>query len=79
MKIKTCPHCGGAAWLNQRYSEKHNKYIAFVKCEVCGAQGRVIGCYEEPAAANWNNSACMEAARAWNMRTGSGADAEDQK
>lgn len=65
--LKSCPHCGGAAYLEQNYSYKARSYFVFVKCSICGAQGKVYNTEEEPAA-EWNNSACNAAAAAWNMR-----------
>lgn len=67
--IKPCPHCGGVSYLNQNYSYKARSYFVFVKCEICGAQGKIVNSKEEPAAANWNNEACDSAIEAWNMRT----------
>ena len=67
--IKACPHCGGVAYLNQNYSHKARGYFVYVKCEVCGAQGKTIHSREEPAAADWNNQACDSAVDAWNLRT----------
>jgi hypothetical protein len=69
MNIKDCPHCGGTACLNSSYSYKYRCYFVFVKCDICGAQGKIYSTQEEPAAADWNNSACNDALRAWNMRT----------
>ena len=57
MKIKTCPHCGGTACLNANYSYKTRSYFTFVKCDICGAQGKVYTSEEEPAAAGWDNAA----------------------
>ena len=36
-------------------------------CPHCG--GTIYSTQEEPAAADWNNAACNDALRAWNMRT----------
>ena len=70
MTIKTCPHCGGSACLSQNYSYKTRSYFVTVKCDICGAQGKIYHSTEEPAAAEWNNSACLDAINAWNMRNG---------
>jgi len=70
MIIKTCPHCGGVACINANYSYKVRKYFVFVKCDICGAQGKAYISEEEPAAADWDNTACRDAVSAWNMRTG---------
>ena len=47
--IKTCPHCGGMSWLNSNYSFKSRKYFVFVKCDICGAQGKIYLSPENPA------------------------------
>lgn len=70
IEIKPCPHCGGAAWLTQNYNSKTHAYFVFVKCECCGAQGKIYNSPEEPTSADWTNAACKAAVRAWNMRTG---------
>lgn len=67
--MKSCPHCGGAAYLEQNYSSKWRSCFVYVKCSICGAQGKFFTSEEEPAAADWTNSACNAAAAAWNMRT----------
>lgn len=68
--IKACPHCGGTACLTSNYSYKTRTYFTFVKCDICGAQGKTYSSNEEPAAADWNNNACRDAISAWNMRRG---------
>jgi DnaJ-class molecular chaperone len=68
--IKACPHCGGTACLNSNYSYKARTYFVMVKCDICGAQGKIYNSPEEPAAAEWNNAACIDAISAWNMRKG---------
>lgn len=67
--IKPCPHCGGNACLNQNYSYKARSYFVFVKCDICGSQGKIYNSKEEPAAADWSNTACDNAIEAWNLRT----------
>lgn len=67
-KIKTCPHCGGVSFLNANYSYKARAYFVFVKCDICGSQGKIYRSDEDPAAAEWNNEACNSAVEAWNMR-----------
>ena len=52
------------------YSRRTRSYFVFVKCEVCGAQGKIYNSKTEPAAAGWSNTACNNAVGAWNMRTG---------
>lgn len=76
MKIKACPHCGGTAFLNANYSYKTRSYFTYVKCDICGAQGKIYNSEEEPAAAGWDNQPCRDAIAAWNMRQGA-ADAEN--
>lgn len=76
MSIKPCPHCGGTACLSSNYNYRIRKYFTFVKCGICGAQGKVYTSVEEPAAAGWDNQPCRDAINAWNMRTGAGSDAE---
>lgn len=54
--------------MNSNYSYKCRSYFVFVKCDICGAQGKIYNSYEEPAKADWNNPACNDAVTAWNMR-----------
>lgn len=68
--IRCCPHCGGEADLTQDYCSPKRRYIVFVKCDVCGAQGKVYDSWLEPAAEDWQNAACRKAISAWNIRTG---------
>lgn len=68
MPIKTCPHCGGTACLNANYSYKIKLHFVFVKCDICGAQGKTYTSTEAPQDKEWNNSACVDAVCAWNMR-----------
>ena len=74
MKIKTSPHCGGKSSLNSNYSYKARNYFTFVKCDICGAQGKIYASEEDPAAANWDNQPCRDAIEAWNMRADSAGD-----
>ena len=67
--LKPCPHCGGKAFLNSNYSRRAQMYFVFVKCDICGAQGKAYRSYIDPSDTNWTNQACMDAAAAWNMRT----------
>ena len=67
-KIKPCPHCGGVSYLNSNYSYKARTYFVFVKCDICGSQGKIYSSADEPAAVEWNNEACDSAVEAWNMR-----------
>lgn len=66
--LKKCPHCGGNASLYSNYSYKTRAYFVFVKCEVCGAQGKITSCDDDPAADEWKNTACETAVSAWNLR-----------
>lgn len=68
MIIKSCPHCGGTSCLNSNYSYKIRKYFTFVKCDICGAQGKIYTSEEEPAAEGWDNQPCRDAIKAWNLR-----------
>lgn len=69
-KIKTCPHCGGTACLNASYSYRIRKHFVYVKCDICGAQGKIYNTSLDPRVEEWNNAACIDAVNAWNMRTG---------
>lgn len=66
--IKACPHCGGVSYLNSNYSYKTRSYFVFVKCDICGAQGKIVNSPEDPAAEEWQSDACDRAIEAWNMR-----------
>lgn len=66
--IKTCPHCGGSATLNANYSYKLRSYLVFVKCEICGAQGKLYRSEKDPETDNWESFPCNSAIDAWNMR-----------
>lgn len=72
-KIKACPHCGGDANLYGNYSGKARSYFVFVKCNVCGSQGKIYNTPEDPERDNWESLACENAVRVWNMRVGEGA------
>lgn len=66
--IKPCPHCGGAGYLNSNFSNKTRTYFVYVKCDLCGAQGKIYNSAQDPAA-GWTGDACESAIDAWNMRT----------
>lgn len=72
--MKRCPHCNGEAGLYANYSYKKRKYFVFVKCEVCGSQGKILADDNDPEQSNWNDSACDGAVRAWNLRYKEGAE-----
>lgn len=68
-ELKPCPFCGGEAYLNSRYAKYG--YMVFVRCDVCGAEGKKFNSYDEPpSSVDWDNSACRAATRFWNMRLG---------
>lgn len=67
--IKPCPHCAGAASLISNYSYKTRTYFVLVKCDICGAQGKIYASKTDPDAAGWDNIPCRNALSAWNMRT----------
>lgn len=69
MLLKRCPHCMGTATLKANYSYKIHKFFVFVKCDICGAQGKVCTSEEPPECEDWNNQACRDAVEAWNMRS----------
>ena len=69
-QIKPCPHCGGVSYLYANYSRKIGGYFVFVKCDICGAQGKIYSSKRDPDADGWENEACVNAIAAWNMRTG---------
>lgn len=69
MQVKLCPHCGGTACLNASYGYRTLTYFIYVKCDICGATGKTYTSATDPAIDNWENSACIDAVKAWNMRT----------
>ena len=68
-KIKKCPHCGGESYLNSRYSVRCKGHMIFVRCEICGAQGKIYKAQADPETNGWNGAECLDAVNAWNMRT----------
>lgn len=68
IKINGCPFCGGSASINQRYSPKQDLYLVFMKCDICGAQGKIFTGEDAPSANEWNTKQCHDAIGAWNMR-----------
>jgi len=68
MVLKNCPHCGGEAELCGNYSTRTRSYFVFVKCNVCGSQGKIYNIPEDPERSGWGNYSCENAVRAWNMR-----------
>lgn len=67
-KIKTCPHCGGQAFLNMNFSHKWNCWYVAVRCDSCGAQGRSYRTDKDPTNAPEESLSCKNAIRGWNMR-----------
>ena len=75
VSIKNCPHCNGEGILSANYSYKIRAWFVFVKCEICGSQGKITKSKENPEEIGWKNAACDGAVKAWNMRYKE--DAED--
>lgn len=71
--IKLCPHCGGEAALHANYSYKTRSYFVMCKCGMCGSQGKIYNSPDNPESEEWNNIACIDAIKAWNMRYKEGA------
>ena len=65
---RPCPHCGGPVDIHQNYSYKNKCYFVYVRCCVCGAQSRTFGCKDDASEHDWNNKACRDAIKAWNLR-----------
>ncbi|MDE5754586.1 MAG: Lar family restriction alleviation protein [Oscillospiraceae bacterium] len=74
--LKNCPFCGGEANLFSKFKVNgdaldeyaSNGYSVRCECKVCGAEGKEFISLENPANVEWNNMACKDAVRAWNMR-----------
>lgn len=66
--LKSCPFCGGDADYCCNYSYKTHVYFVMVKCTVCGSQGKVYSVNEDPEDEDWQNDACIAAAKLWNRR-----------
>ena len=64
MGLKKCPFCGGEADFYQNYSDGYKKYFVTVKCEMCGAQGKVFSSERK-----WNPVTFKSAEKTWNTRT----------
>lgn len=67
--LRTCPFCGGEAYLTANYSPKIKRYFIFAKCEDCGATGAAKCSKESPEVRDWETPACGRAIDAWNART----------
>lgn len=76
-KIKHCPHCAGVSYLHSNYSNKYRCFFVFVKCDICGAQGKAYKSAEAPSETDWESEACIDAIEAWNMRRSETADSEE--
>lgn len=63
--IKRCPHCGGDGFLEWNYSNRSRSWFVYVKCDICGAQGKIYNSPQEPDEAS---PAARSAIVAWNMR-----------
>lgn len=63
--IRRCPHCGGNGYLTSNYSYKSRSWFVYVKCDICGAQGKIYNSTEEP---DDTSTAAQSAIVAWNMR-----------
>lgn len=66
--LKPCPHCGGEANIINCYSPVRKRIFVYVKCAVCGAQGKTFTTGKN-AEMGENNPANKYAANAWNIRT----------
>lgn len=69
-KVKICPFCGGQACLHSIYEREPDLYYVFIRCTICGAEGKKIPSWERPAECEWSNNPCDLASAAWNMRIG---------
>lgn len=63
MDLKLCPHCGGTANLYQDYNRKYKCYFLYVKCDLCGAQGKIVSTKND-----CDIQKDGQAVDAWNMR-----------
>ena len=67
--LKSCPHCGGPAWINPYYDCRERGYLVFVECEICGARGMAyLLLDDDPGEVDLNDPPYSCAAEAWNMR-----------
>lgn len=73
--IKPCPFCGGTGCLWSNYSGRYRQFFIYVRCDICGSQGKTYACKEDPELNGWSDKACNDAIKAWNMRT---ADREEE-
>lgn len=68
IKIKRCPHCGGTASLDGNFNIRLRRFYIYVKCDVCGSQGKVFRTLKDPDESAWEDEVCTMAVEAWNMR-----------
>ena len=56
--------------MKANYARNYGKWIVFVQCGLCGAEGKKTSCEREddPKKSNWSNTACYSAAAGWNSR-----------
>ena len=66
--LKKCPHCGGKARAQSNYSQTANGYFIFIRCTVCGSQGKTCFSPTDPEYDEYENKALHDAISAWNMR-----------
>ena len=62
--LKSCPHCGGAAWLNASYDCMSRGYLVFVECDICGTRGKPYLALGDPGDVDLNAHPYMDAAQA---------------
>ena len=67
-KIRYCPFCNGPAALQSCYAPKYRTNFVFVRCLICGSQGKRFTCKDEDELDGWSGEACDSAVLAWNMR-----------
>lgn len=67
--LKTCPHCGGSANLVSVFSNRKQCFFIYVKCGICGAQGKAFTSKEDLVLKDPESDLCQSAVNAWNMRT----------
>lgn len=59
-QILPCPFCGGKGYVNQRWWSKRGIWLKFVRCDMCGSQGKAF--------AEYGGLEDDSAIDAWNMR-----------
>lgn len=67
-RLKKCPFCGSSGRLDAQQSYYYMGYKIVIRCTKCGAKGGQAISKTNPAADNWQNDACKEAADKWNQR-----------